>query len=71
MSIWPNSYFRENDEFHRSWQEGPACIRADGSQEYWEHDKIHRPVSEGPARIYPNGRSEYWENDTHLWTVEP
>ena len=44
--------------------DGPAIIRADGTQFWWQNGKIHR--EDGPAVIYPDGTQEWWQDgDRH------
>jgi hypothetical protein len=48
--------------FHRV--NGPAVIRADGTQEWWRYGRLHRENDE-PAVIGANGRQIWYQNGWH------
>jgi hypothetical protein len=48
-------WYNQKDEHHRT--DGPAIIRANGSEYWYVNGELHR--TDGPAIIRANG-SEYW-----------
>jgi hypothetical protein len=40
--------------------DGPAIIRADGSQKWYENDQLHR--LDGPAVVWTNGSQKWYVN---------
>jgi hypothetical protein len=48
--------WRFDGKLHRT--DGPAIIKADGSQEWWIDNKLHR--TDGPAYIRADGSQERW-----------
>jgi len=49
-------------KLHRD--DGPAIIRADGSEEWYQHDKLHR--DDGPAIIRADGSGEWYQHGVKI-----
>ena len=41
-------------------EDGPAAIKADGTQRWYQHGKLHR--EDGPAIVDADGTREWWQN---------
>ena len=41
-------------------EEGPAFVRADGTEEWWQNGQLHR--EDGPAVVDANGASAWYQN---------
>ncbi len=54
-------YCNKKDQIHR--EDGPAVIRADGTQYWFKNGKCHR--DDGPAVIYPDGTQCWLKNDKY------
>jgi hypothetical protein len=58
----------ENDQVHRN--DGPALIKADGTEMWFCHGRIHR--DDGlPAVIKPDGTREYYVNGVQIRVEAP
>jgi len=58
MNPKDSSYINAQRKYNRV--DGPAVIRANGTQQWWLNGKRHR--EDGPAIIWSNGTQEYWIN---------